>query len=91
MFFNCIIIFTAWIQNATLEQNITFGLPYDKRIYEKCVHACALLSDIDVLQAGDKTEVLRNQNSFIFPFNPRFASFLLNVMYICRLEKRGLI
>ncbi|CAH1986538.1 unnamed protein product [Acanthoscelides obtectus] len=47
----------AWIQNATLKDNILFGQPYDKYKYEKVVDACALRSDFMMLQAGDATEI----------------------------------
>ncbi|XP_050310916.1 multidrug resistance-associated protein 1 isoform X2 [Anthonomus grandis grandis] len=47
----------AWIQNATLKDNITFGKPYDKFIYNKVIDACALKPDFDMLPAGDQTEI----------------------------------
>ncbi|CAH0555481.1 unnamed protein product [Brassicogethes aeneus] len=47
----------AWIQNATLKDNILFGKPYDQRIYNKVVKACALKPDFDMLPAGDQTEI----------------------------------
>uniref|UniRef100_A0A336KSQ1 ABC-type glutathione-S-conjugate transporter n=1 Tax=Culicoides sonorensis TaxID=179676 RepID=A0A336KSQ1_CULSO len=47
----------AWIQNATLRDNILFARPFDKKRYEKVVHACALKADIDMLPDGDQTEI----------------------------------
>lgn len=47
----------AWIQNATLRDNILFGKTYDQKRYSKVIHACALGPDIDILSAGDKTEI----------------------------------
>nr|CAH7713756.1 unnamed protein product [Callosobruchus chinensis] len=47
----------AWIQNATLKDNILFGKPYDKIRYEKVVEACALRADFNMLPAGDQTEI----------------------------------
>ena len=47
----------AWIQNATLKQNVLFGLPYDHAKYEEAVRTCALQADIDVLPARDATEI----------------------------------
>lgn len=47
----------AWIQNATLKENILFGKPYNKAIYDKVVEACALKPDFDMLPAGDSTEI----------------------------------
>jgi ATP-binding cassette subfamily C (CFTR/MRP) protein 1 len=48
----------AWIQNATLRDNILFGKPYDPSRYDKVVEACALGPDLEILPAGDKTEVI---------------------------------
>jgi ATP-binding cassette, subfamily C (CFTR/MRP), member 1 len=47
----------AWIQNATLQDNILFGRPLNKGFYQKVLHACALESDLTILPAGDQTEI----------------------------------
>ena len=47
----------AWIQNATLKDNILFGKPYDRKLYDRVVEACSLKSDFQILQSGDKTEI----------------------------------
>ncbi|KAK9886059.1 hypothetical protein WA026_014841 [Henosepilachna vigintioctopunctata] len=47
----------AWIQNSTLRDNILFGKSFDKKLYEKVIEACALKSDLDILPAGDNTEI----------------------------------
>ncbi|XP_037884218.1 multidrug resistance-associated protein 1 isoform X11 [Glossina fuscipes] len=47
----------AWIQNATFRENILFGKPYDRRRYNRVINACALKPDIDILSAGDLTEI----------------------------------
>ncbi|CRL02864.1 CLUMA_CG015851, isoform A [Clunio marinus] len=47
----------AWIQNATLQDNITFGRPFNKRFYQQVINACALTSDIAMLPGGDQTEI----------------------------------
>ncbi|XP_043188281.1 multidrug resistance-associated protein 1-like isoform X3 [Amphibalanus amphitrite] len=47
----------AWIQNATLKDNILFGRTLDEDLYNRCVDACALRSDFDMLPGGDKTEI----------------------------------
>lgn len=47
----------AWIQNATLQDNITFGRPYNKRFYQQVISACALTSDLAMLPGGDQTEI----------------------------------
>ncbi|XP_033169232.1 multidrug resistance-associated protein 1 isoform X18 [Drosophila mauritiana] len=47
----------AWIQNATVRDNILFGQTYDRKRYNKVIDACALRADIDILSAGDLTEI----------------------------------
>ncbi|OXA43509.1 multidrug resistance-associated protein 1 [Folsomia candida] len=47
----------AWIQNATLRDNILFGKPFDPVRYDKVIDACALRPDLEILPAGDKTEI----------------------------------
>ena len=47
----------AWIQNATLRDNIVFGLDFNQDWYDKVVEACALQQDLDMLPAGDLTEI----------------------------------
>ncbi|XP_072025842.1 ATP-binding cassette sub-family C member 9-like [Amphiura filiformis] len=48
---------TAWIVNASLQENILFGKPYNKTRYKQVIDACALQQDIDILPAGDSTEI----------------------------------
>ncbi|XP_014222079.1 multidrug resistance-associated protein 1 isoform X4 [Trichogramma pretiosum] len=47
----------AWIQNATLQDNILFGKPLDKALYHRVIEACALSPDLKMLPAGDQTEI----------------------------------
>ncbi|NXF93849.1 MRP1 protein, partial [Eubucco bourcierii] len=47
----------AWVQNATLEENIIFGREMNKNRYKRVIEACALLPDIEILPSGDKTEI----------------------------------
>ncbi|XP_075974894.1 multidrug-Resistance like Protein 1 isoform X3 [Anticarsia gemmatalis] len=47
----------AWIQNATLQDNILFGKPLDKQKYNNVINVCALKPDFDVLPGGDQTEI----------------------------------
>uniref|UniRef100_A0A8B9CNP0 ATP-binding cassette sub-family C member 10 n=1 Tax=Anser brachyrhynchus TaxID=132585 RepID=A0A8B9CNP0_9AVES len=49
-----------WIQFATVRENILFGRDYDARLYEEVVEACALSEDLNILPAGDQTEVGEN-------------------------------
>ena len=47
----------AWIMNSTLKNNILFGKPFDQSKYDDAIKYCALQADIDVLPAGDLTEI----------------------------------
>lgn len=47
----------AWIQNATLRDNIIFGKTFDQKLYDRVVVACALKQDIEMLPGGDQTEI----------------------------------
>ncbi|MGH0130137.1 UNVERIFIED_CONTAM: hypothetical protein FKN15_041188 [Acipenser sinensis] len=47
----------AWIQNATLRDNIVFGQERKERWYQRVVEACALVPDLEILPAGDETEI----------------------------------
>uniref|UniRef100_A0A8C2H4R1 ABC-type glutathione-S-conjugate transporter n=1 Tax=Cyprinus carpio TaxID=7962 RepID=A0A8C2H4R1_CYPCA len=47
----------AWIQNATLRDNILFGRPYVEQKYRCVLEACALTPDLEVLPGGDQTEI----------------------------------
>ncbi|CAG5122310.1 unnamed protein product, partial [Candidula unifasciata] len=47
----------AWIQNDTLQNNILFSKPLEHSFYSKVIEACALQPDLDILGAGDKTEI----------------------------------
>ena len=42
-----------WIRNASVKQNILFGLPYDADRYMGAVKAAALLPDLSILPDGD--------------------------------------
>ncbi|KAK7203382.1 ABC multidrug transporter [Myxozyma melibiosi] len=46
-----------WIQNSTLRENILFGREYDEDKYKQILKACALEHDVEVLPAGDQTEI----------------------------------
>ena len=47
----------AWIQNATLQDNVLFGKPLDKYRYKKTISGCALEPDLKILPGGDQTEI----------------------------------
>ncbi|XP_043959113.1 ATP-binding cassette sub-family C member 3 isoform X2 [Gambusia affinis] len=47
----------AWIQNATLRDNILFGKSFHESKYRRVLDACALTPDLEVLPGGDMTEI----------------------------------
>ena len=47
----------AWIQNATLKNNILFHKKLNNDRYNQVLEACALKSDLTTLPAGDATEI----------------------------------
>ena len=47
----------AWIQNATLQDNILFGASMERKKYDKIIDSCALTPDINILPGGDSTEI----------------------------------
>lgn len=58
----------AWIQNATLKDNILFGKSLEQSTYLRVVEACALKPDFDMLPAGDQTEIgekVKNADHFL--------------------------
>ena len=49
---------SPFILNATLRDNILFGLEYKKDLYDRVLEACNLLPDLEQLgQARDLTEI----------------------------------
>ena len=49
-----------WIENASIKDNILFGLPYDEERYHKTVEVCALKKDLEMLNDGENTEIGAN-------------------------------
>ncbi|XP_022670319.1 canalicular multispecific organic anion transporter 1-like isoform X2 [Varroa destructor] len=47
----------AWILNASIRKNILFTKPFKNKKYEEVLKACALTYDLNVLPAGDETEI----------------------------------
>lgn len=67
----------AWIQNATLRENIIFGKPYDPEKYDKIIEACALKPDLEILPGGDMTEIGEKVGN---DHEPRGSSWIQNMM-----------
>lgn len=49
-----------WIENASIKDNILFGLPSDELRYTKVIEVCALKKDLDMLPDGENTEIGAN-------------------------------
>ncbi|KAF7537646.1 hypothetical protein G7054_g3519 [Neopestalotiopsis clavispora] len=49
-----------WIENATIKDNILFGLPFDEARYHKTIEVCALKKDIEMFSDGERTEIGAN-------------------------------
>ncbi|EIN07961.1 P-loop containing nucleoside triphosphate hydrolase protein [Punctularia strigosozonata HHB-11173 SS5] len=47
----------TWVLNETIRENIVFGSPFDEERYQKVLEQCALVQDLNMFAAGDKTEV----------------------------------
>uniref|UniRef100_A0A1X7TPR4 ABC transmembrane type-1 domain-containing protein n=1 Tax=Amphimedon queenslandica TaxID=400682 RepID=A0A1X7TPR4_AMPQE len=47
----------AWILNATVKNNITFGKRFNSDFYNEVVKACTLEADFEILPGGDMTEI----------------------------------
>ncbi|KAL0950639.1 hypothetical protein HGRIS_007427 [Hohenbuehelia grisea] len=47
----------SWVQNETIRDNILFSAPFDEERYKKVIHQCCLERDLELFEAGDKTEV----------------------------------
>jgi ABC-type multidrug transport system fused ATPase/permease subunit len=48
---------SAWILNTSVRENILFGLPYDEERYLRVLSVCQLTHDLEMLDAGDMTEI----------------------------------
>ncbi|KAG5419108.1 hypothetical protein I9W82_002875 [Candida metapsilosis] len=46
-----------WVQNSTVKENIIFGSEYDEEKYKRVIYACSLEADLELLPAGDRTEI----------------------------------
>lgn len=48
---------SAWIQNATIRDNILFGQPWDEAKYWSVIARASLTRDLEILADGDLTEI----------------------------------
>lgn len=47
----------AWIQNATLRDNVLFGQDFDQERYAAAIRDACLDADLEMLPNGDLTEI----------------------------------
>ena len=45
----------AWLQNASIKDNVVFSSPFSESRYQAVLEACSLLSDLEILEDGDET------------------------------------
>uniref|UniRef100_A0A2C9M1R7 ABC transmembrane type-1 domain-containing protein n=1 Tax=Biomphalaria glabrata TaxID=6526 RepID=A0A2C9M1R7_BIOGL len=50
----------SWIQNNSVKENILFGLPYEKCLYQEVLDGCALKSEVEKMPGGDDSEIGEN-------------------------------
>lgn len=48
---------SAWLLNDTIKNNIIFATPFNQERYDKVIDACGLTRDLEILAAGDQTEI----------------------------------
>lgn len=48
---------SAWLFNDSIRQNILFGSPFNQDRYDNVIEACGLTRDLEILSAGDLTEI----------------------------------
>ncbi|XP_010542532.1 PREDICTED: ABC transporter C family member 7-like [Tarenaya hassleriana] len=48
---------SPWIQSGKVEENILFGKPMDRELYESVLEACSLKSDLEILPFRDQTVI----------------------------------
>lgn len=53
-----------WILNATVKENVLFGMPYDERKFDVALYAANLEDDIKVLPGGVHTQIGKSYNNY---------------------------
>ncbi|WRT69694.1 uncharacterized protein IL334_006684 [Kwoniella shivajii] len=47
----------AWLQNASIKDNIVFSSPWNPQRYQQVIETCSLITDLEILEDGDQTEI----------------------------------
>ncbi|KAL8709377.1 MAG: hypothetical protein Q9220_005871 [cf. Caloplaca sp. 1 TL-2023] len=47
----------SWLLSITIRENITFGAPWNEKLYRQVLYACALFEDLQTLPYGDDTVI----------------------------------
>lgn len=48
---------SAWLLNDSIKNNIIFSAPFNQERYDRVIDACGLTRDLEILSAGDATEI----------------------------------
>ncbi|XP_073148828.1 ABC transporter C family member 4 [Henckelia pumila] len=48
---------TSWIQNGTIQENILFGLPMNRKKYQEAIRVSCFEKDLEMMEFGDETEI----------------------------------
>ncbi|KAF9175413.1 hypothetical protein BGX20_005689 [Mortierella sp. AD010] len=51
------VVQTAWLQNISIRDNISFGREFDQERHDAVIDGCALVTDFDILEFGDATDI----------------------------------
>ena len=54
-----------WILNLTVKDNILFGRPFERTLYDEVLKASGLEQDLGVLPGGDLTEIGVSEGCFV--------------------------
>ncbi|KAJ1566018.1 hypothetical protein HK096_004419, partial [Nowakowskiella sp. JEL0078] len=65
-----------WLINASIQDNILFGLKYDEKKYSDVVRLCGLTRDLMLLSNGNKKMLMKFEKCLIFIGDQSFVSDL---------------
>lgn len=80
---------SAWIQSATLKENILMGLPEDADMYQRSIEAAQLVPDLQILQNGDQTSI--GENGINLSGGQKARAALARAFYSCLQRRSPLI